>query len=287
MRTRILDDADLDLVQSFLAKHADGSMILRGNLLLDGIVDRGGRWAGVYAGAFDELGVLRAVVAHFHRHGNVILQAENDEALDAAVKRVVAASGSPVRGLLGPRALVRRARSQLNLDSAPARYDEDEGLYALDLARLQAPPLLADPLIALRAWQPDDAELYLTWYRDYDSASLGAADDAALHDRLRENFARALQLGERCLLTRNGAPCATSTFNARLPDMVQVGGVYTPPSLRGRGYARAAVAQSLLDARARGVRRAILFTGEDNVAAVRAYRALGFERIGDFAIILF
>ena len=36
----------------------------------------------------------------------------------------------------------------------------------------------------------------------------------------------------------------------RLPDAVQIGGVYTPPQLRGRGYARAVVAGSLLDARA-------------------------------------
>jgi predicted GNAT family acetyltransferase len=75
-------------------------------------------------------------------------------------------------------------------------------------------------------------------------------------------------------------------FNARLPDMVQVGGVYTPPEARGRGYARTAVALCLRAARERGVRRAILFTGEDNIPAIRAYRALGFERIGDFAIVL-
>ena len=64
------------------------------------------------------------------------------------------------------------------------------------------------------------------------------------------------------------------------------GGVWTPPELRGRGYGRAAVAASLLDARADGVGRSILFTGDDNVPAIKAYAALGYRLIGDHRILL-
>ena len=67
---------------------------------------------------------------------------------------------------------------------------------------------------------------------------------------------------------------------------MQVGGVWTPPETRGRGYARCVVAGSLLHARAQGVTRALLFTMESNVAAVRAYEALGFRRIGDYGLML-
>jgi len=285
MLTRILNDADSPLIEAFLRKHADGSMILRGNLILDGVEDQGGRWGGVYAGAFDERGELRAVAAHYWHSGNLFPQAESDAALAAAVQCVVAASGRPVRGLIGLRALVRRARAVLGLNEAPARYDEDEGLYALELSALREPALLADPELELRALRPSDAELHIAWYRDYDRG-LGADDDDELQARLRDGFERALKSGERCLLTRAGVPSAITNFNARLPDLVQVGGVYTPPEARSRGHARAAVALSLRDARERGVRRAILFTGEDNLPAIKAYTALGFERIGDFAIVL-
>jgi predicted GNAT family acetyltransferase len=65
------------------------------------------------------------------------------------------------------------------------------------------------------------------------------------------------------------------------------GGVYTPPKLRGRGYGRAVVAGSLCDARKQGSRRSVLFTRGTNVAAQRAYRALGYEVLGDFALVLF
>jgi len=88
------------------------------------------------------------------------------------------------------------------------------------------------------------------------------------------------------LESAEGELLACTGFNASLPDMVQVGGVYTPPGSRCRGYARAAVAGSLLLAREAGVSRAILFTGENNHAQ-RPYRALGFEETGDYGLILF
>jgi predicted GNAT family acetyltransferase len=30
----------------------------------------------------------------------------------------------------------------------------------------------------------------------------------------------------------------------------------------------------------------VLFTNEDNVAAIRAYTALGFQRVGDYGLVL-
>ncbi len=59
----------------------------------------------------------------------------------------------------------------------------------------------------------------------------------------------------------------------------------TPPELRGRGYARAAVALHLAEARDAGVPRAILFAA--NEAAARAYRAIGFRPGGYMRMMLF
>lgn len=81
-----------------------------------------------------------------------------------------------------------------------------------------------------------------------------------------------------------GAPVSLSAFNAALPDMVQLGGIYTPPELRGHGYAKAAVAASLIVAKERGASRAVLFT--NGASAVRTYEAIGFRRVGDFSLVL-
>jgi len=69
--------------------------------------------------------------------------------------------------------------------------------------------------------------------------------------------------------------------------MVQVGGVYTLPKCRNRGYGRTVVAGSLLDAKAGGVKKAILFTGMNMEAAQRMYQALGFRPIGDYGLVIF
>jgi predicted GNAT family acetyltransferase len=78
---------------------------------------------------------------------------------------------------------------------------------------------------------------------------------------------------------------AGTGFNARLPGIVQVGGVWVPPPLRRQGLARGAVALHLLEARTEGVGRAILFSASDHAA--RAYRSLGFREIGRFTLLLF
>src|SRR6267378_1730688 len=90
--------------------------------------------------------------------------------------------------------------------------------------------------------------------------------------------------GDHWLLEDGGEPVSYTAFNARLPDIVQVGGVWTPLPLRGRGYARCAVAGSLLEARAAGARRAILFT--NSTPGARAYEALGFTRAGEYGLLI-
>ena len=92
--------------------------------------------------------------------------------------------------------------------------------------------------------------------------------------------------GEIWLLEEAGRPVSTTGFNATLDEAVQVGGVWTPPRLRGRGYARAAVAASLLEARSAGVRRSVLFTGPENLPAQKAYEALGFRQVGSYRLVL-
>lgn len=82
----------------------------------------------------------------------------------------------------------------------------------------------------------------------------------------------------------NDRPVSLSVFNATLPDIVQIGPIYTPPNFRGRGFAKVAVAGSLIAASERGVSRSVLFT--NNPSAVRSYEAVGFRRVGDYGLVL-
>lgn len=86
-------------------------------------------------------------------------------------------------------------------------------------------------------------------------------------------------------LIHGGQPVAMTGFNSTLPDVVQIGGVFTPRELRGRGYARIAVALHLKEARDAGVNRAVLFAASN--AAARAYIAIGFMPAGSVSLVLF
>lgn len=64
----------------------------------------------------------------------------------------------------------------------------------------------------------------------------------------------------------------------------QIGPVYTPPSLRNKGFARIAVYLCLKQATDQQVKRAVLFTNDNS--AICTYLALGFHQIGKYRLAL-
>lgn len=265
-------------------------MILRSNLREVGLRYGGAMFEGIYVGAFDGE-VLAGVVAHYWNDNIVLAAGEHVEPL---VAHAVAASGRRVRGLLGTHAEVTEA-SRVLLSRARAgapRHAGREILFALDLSHLVVP----DALATLTARTPDDAELpmLLEWRMAYAAETMGTADTPKARQQ-QEDSLRAFHANfDDVLLLAEGRPVAYSGFNAIVmadsssrPAVVQVGGVWTPPALRRRGYARCAVAASLLRMRDRGATKAILFTAEDNVPAQRSYVALGFRVTGDYAVAVY
>ena len=284
IRVRTLGPGDETVVGGFLARHADASMFLRSNLLAAGLAYAGRTFECTWAGAFDDDEIV-GVAAHAW-NGNVLVQAPH--ALADVVRHAAAASGRAVDGLLGEWTQVLAARTALGLDARPVRFLSHDDLFALDLAALVVPGPLARGDVRMRVADDADLERITRWRSAYRVELLGhPADDPELDASSTEEMAPLLAQRSCFLLEEHGAPVAFSAFNAMLPDCVQVGGVYTPPEMRGRGHARAVVAASLLAARDRGVARSILFTGQDNAFARRAYLALGYRVVGEYGISFF
>lgn len=284
IRVRTLLPGDEEVVGGFLARHADASMFLRSNLLAAGLAYRGSTFQCTWAGAF-EGGDLAGVAAHAW-NGNVLLQAPRG--LADVVRHATIASGRAVDGLLGEWTQVLTARTALGLDARPVRFLSHDDLFALDLARLVVPTTLSSGRVRMRVAGERDFERITRWRSAYRVELLGhPADDPELDASSADEMAPLLAQRSCFLLDADGVPVAFSAFNAMLPDCVQVGGVYTPPEQRGRGHARAVVAASLLAARDRGVARSILFTGQDNAFARRAYLALGYRVVGEYGIAFF
>ena len=196
---------------------------------------------------------------------------------DDAMARVLA--GREIIGIIGERNVARAVQRAAGLEQAPATLDVDEPQFNLSLAALKVPKGRGE-LIRLADAPRDIME---DWRVAYEVEALGATGTMA-----RVRGANALDdyiaADSHRVLVVDGAPVCMAGFNAVLPDIVQIGGVYVPPALRGRGFAGRAVALHLAQARAAGVRRATLFAS--GPAAVRAYRDIGFGPVGDWTLFL-
>jgi ribosomal protein S18 acetylase RimI-like enzyme len=277
---RVRGPGDERALVDFLEERLDTSLFLLSNSETAGLEDHGGPLEGTYAASFED-GKMTAVAAHYWN--GILIAQGGGGAVESVAKVAVTQSGRVLSGLIGPLAAVERARRALGADGRRAKKGDPEILYGLDLERLRMPALLDAPGMICRRPLVDEIELLVDWRVEYSAEALGEERTQGLRDQSRKGFAHL----PGWVLLHDGRPVSYSAFNAKTHGVVQVGGVYTPPELRGRGYGRAVVAGSLRDARKEGNRRSILFTGRANVAAQRAYRALGYEPLADFALILF
>jgi predicted GNAT family acetyltransferase len=280
MDVRVLGSDDAATLESFLRLHRDSSMFLRSNVRKAGLEFKGERYQATYVAGYRE-GRLMGVVAHSWS-GMLTLQAP--EAIEEIVSRCVEASGRKVVGLSGPLEQVRRARRALRLEGVATAMEADEALYVLELSALVLPPALSEGQVACRPPLPEERNTLCAWRHAYSVETLGGSDTAAAREAAASSIDMQMAEGNVWVVVTHGEPVSLAGFNATLPDIVQLGGIYTPPALRGRGYAKAAVAGALQVAIERGATRAVLFT--DNPSAMRSYQAVGFRRAGDYGLVL-
>ncbi len=189
--------------------------------------------------------------------------------------------GETLRGIIGAPHWAEHIAAALQIPPEAVQHIDDEPGFALDLAALAVP---GDPSLKLRKPDDSDSPRLVLWRATYLGEVMGTPPDrreAVAKEEIETYLAR----GSHRLLMRHGEPVAFTGFNATLPEAVQIGGVFTPPELRGRGYARAAVSLHLAEARDAGVLRAVLFAA--NEAAARAYRSIGFRPNGHMRMMLF
>ena len=281
LAARLLKPPDRPTVTRFLEAHAPITMFLRSNLAAVGLVDGPERFQGTWAGAFD--GTELVGVATLFWNGMLNVAAPAPLGLALAARAAVAGAPRKLEGLIGPWQQIVGARHALGLHGRAMRLCKKDELYLLALDALVVPDFGGR---TVRRAVAGDVPVLARWRRDYGIETLGDAPDIPETNALRE-VETAIAAARTWVVCEDDVPAAMTTFNATTGDSVQVGGVFTPEAARGRGLARIAVAGSLRDARAEGARTAVLFTGEDNHPARRAYRALGFAVVGDYGMIFF
>jgi predicted GNAT family acetyltransferase len=278
MEIRQLSERDRWAADAFLLQHRDSSMFLRANIRRVGFEYSGKLYEATYVAGFESDRII-GMISHSW-NGLLLVQAPVEA--DALAHAVVAASGRKVTGFSGPLDQVRRVRAALELSDVPAQLDAEEVLYGLDLARLRV-PASAPELVCRRARDEDRAEL-VRFRLDYEVETLSGDGGEESNAKAAAFLDAQVDAGLAWVALVEGERVSLSAFNAALPDIVQLGGIFTPPQHRGKSYAKRVIAAQLLAAREAGATRAVLFT--KNPSAVRCYEALGFERLSDFALVL-
>ena len=263
-------DADIAEIQDFLLSLAHQSMFPLSNLRTYGI---DGDDAFAPSMWFRRDGVAISDVLTITRSGMVMPQCPTSPILDPLADRGLI-------GVIGPADQAGALRRAAGLMDVPATLDRVEPHFLLNLADLKVPDVEGDVIPFADA--PKD--MMIDWQIRYDVEALGATyEDAKL--RALDVYDRRIAQSSHMVLVRNGECVSKAGLNAQLPNIVQVGGVYTPPELRGQGLAKRVVALMLEQARSRGVEQATLFAASD--VAARSYLAIGFERVGDWNLTLF
>lgn len=249
-------------IEALLSEHIDSSMFLLSNLARDGI-------GGV---ALATEGSSLVGVASLSPSGALLLQAP---CAASVLARHLGGERQKLRAILGPSLQVDEALAAFR-PALALSFRSDEILYALDLDA----PLPLPSALASRPAGPEDIERVAQLRAGFRREALGASRPPG------GELAEAEQLcasGDTRLLL-DGDVVGMAIVNARCRRAVQIGGVYVPPELRGRGYGRAVVAAALSEERRGGALRAVLFTARSNAAARRAYIALGFRAVGQYTL---
>jgi predicted GNAT family acetyltransferase len=268
MMSRATQD-DRSAIEAFLLPHAEYAMFPLNNLAHHGMA--GGHPNAVTLWVQRQAGQITDVLTQ--TDGGMVLPFLPSRNYAAAAQ---ALRGRQVTGFAGRRDDVRGLQAACALTQAAATLDQDEPHFLLHLADLTIP---AGPgQIVPLATAPQDT--IQTWMLDYQLNTLHTPPDQAA-GRVASAYATYTAMRSHVVLMEGATPLAMTGFNAQIPDIVQLGHVYTPPALRGQGHARRAVALHLAQT---GAARAVLFSASE--AAARAYRAVGFRRIGDWTLTL-
>ncbi len=158
-----------------------------------------------------------------------------------------------------------------------------EGIFALTQVRP-----VPRPSGGARSGAAGDRLLLLDWFQAFleeavpnhpgDHESL----ERSLDSRLRNDGSGGIWLWED-----GGVPVSMAGFAGPTPNGMRVGPVYTPPALRGRGYATSLVAEMSAWLLAGGRTSCFLYTDLSNPTSNAIYERIGYRKVGEAANIRF
>jgi GNAT superfamily N-acetyltransferase len=197
----------------------------------------------------------------------------DDVDADALADRL-ADDGLDLGGLTGPVGAARRFVDRWReLRGCTAEVELDERIY--EVSEVIPPRLVSGHA---RLYEERDRDLVVAWV----DAFIAEANPAGpVNNGAAFVARRALDPSSAMLLWDDGGPVSFAAYGSASPNGMRVGPVYTPPELRGRGYASAVTAAATERILAGGKRFAFLFTDLSNPTSNSIYQQLGYRSVTD------
>jgi len=235
----------------------------------DGIIADPTRYAGArwWVGA-DASGSAVAAFMHTPPHPLHIALASEAQARDLAAR--LAAEDEVLPGVGGLRSpAVAFADEWVERTGQHARVTMEMGRFDLPV-----PPRLAFAVDGrFRAATVDELPLVDGWHQDFVDVIEGRG-------RATPSLTRQVTAGRVGLWERGGRPVSMAYASPANGGVTRISGVWTPPELRGHGYASGVVA-ALSTARRAAGEQCILYTDLANPVSNAIYEAIGYRRVGD------
>jgi uncharacterized protein len=207
---------------------------------------------------------------------NLVLSETDDLAAIEPLVRDVRAAGAALPGVLGPGdAASAFARAWCEREGVGATLTMANRIYRA--SRATPPSGVAG---AMRAFRDDDHDLAIRWFEAFVREAL---PEEAMSESTEVLLRRRLDDPDGGLRfwEDDGRPVSLAGFGSRTPNGIRVGPVYTPPDLRGRGYAGALVGRMTAALLEGGRRYCFLFTDLANPTSNSIYQRIGYEAVTD------
>jgi predicted GNAT family acetyltransferase len=212
---------------------------------------------------------------------NLILARPRSTQALVALAEVVA--GEELPGAVGAEPEIHEfAELWSRYSGVPGRVNMRQGIYALDQVDL-VPSAPGSARVATQ----EDRELALRWWIAFGEEVLHEGGPG--RERAESSVDHKLSDPSSGLLLweYGGEPVSLAGWGGPTPNGIRIGPVYTPPELRGRGYATALTAelsQRMLDS---GRSFCFLYTDLANPTSNAIYERIGYRRVAESAEIGF
>lgn len=180
-----------------------------------------------------------------------------------------------ISGVLGSPETVRAFQQEWSAKtSAKIKSITEQGVFQLDEVKFN-PNMPGHMALATH----EHFDLLLQWNREF---AVEADMDPAVHLANETRTADlALKSKTRYFWWIDGQPVSMAGAAGKTPSGIRIVWVYTPPHLRGKGYATKLVAELSQKCLNEGNRFCFLYTVLSNPTSNRIYQKIGYRRAGD------